>query len=320
VRRLAVPLSTLVVLLTAGTLLAQDVRSEAVVKVGSRTITVGELDDRLATIPPFQLAAFGGGEDGIKRAFVDQVVVRDALLVEGAKAKKLDQDPLVFYRLQRARSDATFAAVRAEVGPASAIPMADVQAYFDKNRARYDAPVRYMLWRILVSSQADAQAVLDDVKKQPSIAHWTEVAREKSIDKGTYMNHGSLGFVSEDGASNEQGLRVDPGVVKAAETVKDGELVPQPVAEGQNFAVVWRRGTIGASHRTVEDAAAQIRQAIWQERVEAAQKKLIDDLRAKNLKEENAGLLDDVSVPSGEDDDDQPVRSRHRRGDAAPPG
>jgi peptidyl-prolyl cis-trans isomerase C len=331
VRRLSAVLAFAIVVASAGALFAQpsqpsqpsppDARRAAVaVTVGPRKITVGEVEDRMATVPRFQLAAFGDTPDAIKQKFVNDIVVRDALLAQGAESKKIDQEPLVAYRLQRARSDATLAAVRAQVGPAAAIPMADVQAYFDQNRSRYDAPVRYMLWRILCSSRDDAQAVLDTVKKDPSIAKWTEIAREKSIDKGTYMNHGSLGFVSEDGVSNEQGLRLDPAIVKAAETVKDGELVPQPVAEGEHFAVVWRRGTIGASHRTVDEASGQIRQAIWQERVEAAQKKLLDDLRAKNVKDENPTLLDDVAVPQGDQGDEGPVRSRHRQdATAAPP-
>jgi peptidyl-prolyl cis-trans isomerase C len=79
--------------------------------------------------------------------------------------------------------------------------------------------------------------------------------------------------------------------VKAAQSVKDGELVAQPVAEGSGFAVVWRRGTVPANKRSVEESSAQIRAALFRERTESGEKKLIDDLRAKNVKEINAGLL-----------------------------
>jgi len=80
-------------------------------------------------------------------------------------------------------------------------------------------------------------------------------------------------------------------LVKAAQAVKDGELVPQAVVEGASFAVVWRRGTVPANRRSVEESAAQIRAALFRERTETAEKRLIDDLRTQNVKEVNEGLL-----------------------------
>jgi peptidyl-prolyl cis-trans isomerase C len=105
------------------------------------------------------------------------------------------------------------------------------------------------------------------------------------------MRGGNLGFVGPDGASNEAGVKVDVAIVKAAQSVKDGELVAQPIAEGSGFAVVWRRGTVPANKRSVEESSAQIRAALFRERTESGEKKLIDELRAKNVKEVNAGLL-----------------------------
>ena len=91
-------------------------------------------------------------------------------------------------------------------------------------------------------------------------------------------------------------MKVDPALVKGAQSVKDGEFVPQPVTEGAGYAVVWRRGTVPANRRSVEESAAQIRAALFRERTEAAEKKLIDDLRAKNVKEVNEGLLGIVEL------------------------
>ena len=99
-----------------------------------------------------------------------------------------------------------------------------------------------------------------------------------------------------DGASNEAGLKVEPVIVKAAATVHDGDFVPVPIPEGEYFGIVWRRGTVAASHRTVEQVAAQIRDTLWKQRTEAAEKKLIDELRAKNVKEVNEGLLGIVEL------------------------
>ena len=89
-----------------------------------------------------------------------------------------------------------------------------------------------------------------------------------------------------------------------------------PVAEGSAFAVLWRRGTVGASHRTVEEVKEQIQSSLWRDRVDAATKTLLDELKKKDLKEKNAELLDgiDVTPPDGN------VVPRKRPGQVAPVG
>ena len=78
--------------------------------------------------------------------------------------------------------------------------------------------------------------------------------------------------------------------------------------------VVWRRGTVGASHRSVEDSKEQIQRTILHEREDDQKKKLLADLRAKNLKEYNPELLSgiDVAPPDGV------VVPRKRPGQIAP--
>jgi peptidyl-prolyl cis-trans isomerase C len=169
--------------------------------------------------------------------------------------------------------------------------MEDVTKYYEDNRSRFDSPERINLWRILCKTREEATTVLDAARRDSSIAKYNDLAREHSIDKATNMRGGNLGFVGPDGASNEAGVKVDPALVKAAQSVKDGELVPQPVAEGTAFAVVWRRGTVPPNRRSVDEASAQIRAALFRERTELAEKKLIDELRAKHVKEVNVGLL-----------------------------
>ena len=111
------------------------------------------------------------------------------------------------------------------------------------------------LWRILCKTRDEAETVLAAAKRDLTIPKYNELAREHSIDKATNLRGGNLGFVCPDGTSNEAGLKVDPALVKAAVAVKDGELVAQSRSpEASGFAVVWRRSTVPATQRTVEDA------------------------------------------------------------------
>jgi peptidyl-prolyl cis-trans isomerase C len=289
-------------------------RAEIVAHVGPRTITLGELEDRLATVPRFQLSTFGTTPDAIRRKFLDDVIVQEVLLSLGAEDRHLDKELPTSYQLERARSNATLRVVRAQIGPAASIPMDDVKRYYEENRARYDSPERINVWRVLCQTKEEAAQVLDKAKKDPSLGNFSSLARDHSLDKATYMRGGNLGFLGPDGASNEAGLKVDPAVVKAAQTVKDGELVPSPVQEGEYFAVAWRRGTVGASRRSVDDVAAQIRDALWKAKKEQAEKKLIDDLRARDVSELNEALINTIEIAAG----DGAIVPRRRPGQVPP--
>lgn len=273
-------------------------RSRVAVTVGSRTVTVGELEDRLGEIPPFQMATLGATRADVLRAYLDQVVVRDMLLAAGAEQKGLDKELPTSHELDRARSNATLRALRKQYASPAAVPAEDVKRYYEENRSYFDAPERINVWRILTKTRDEANAVIDAAKREPTTTKYEDLAREHSIDKATNLRGGNLGFLAPDGTSNQAGLKADPALVKAAQTVKDGEIVAAPVSEGDAFAVVWRRATVPPSRRSLEDATPQIRTTLYRQRTEAAEKKLIDDLRAKDVKNVDYTLLGIIELPA----------------------
>jgi peptidyl-prolyl cis-trans isomerase C len=273
-------------------------RAKVAVRVGSRTVTVGELEDRLAEIPPFQAATLGATKDEVVKAYVQQVIIRDLVLGAGAEERKLDAQLPTKHQLQRARSTATLRALRATFKSPAAIPIEDVTRYYEENRSRFESPERVNVWRILCKSREEAETVLATAKRELTIPKYNDLAREHSIDKATYLRGGNLGFIGPDGTSNEAGLKVDPSLVKASAGVKDGDLVPQPVAEGTGFAVIWRRTTVPATKRSLEEATAQIRTTLYRERTEAGEKKLIDELRAKNVRDVDIEPLKIIEFPA----------------------
>jgi peptidyl-prolyl cis-trans isomerase C len=277
---------------------SDDIRRAAIVAhVGpARTITVGEIESRILAMPAFQRVAFGDSPTTIRHRFLSDVALREALALQGAEAAGLLRKLPSAYAVDRARSSATIRAIRAHLGPASSIPMDDVHAYYEANLGRYQSPERYQIWRILCPTREEAETVLDLAVKDATPKTFSDLARDHSQDKATRLRGGNVGFVMDDGSSNEPGLRVDPAIVSAARTVRDGELVAHPVPEGDSFAVVWRRGTLAASKRTVDDVAAQIRDAVWSERVKSETDRLVAHLRESKLRDLNPALLDDVDL------------------------
>jgi peptidyl-prolyl cis-trans isomerase C len=271
-------------------------RAAVVARVGegarARAITAGELEDGIAAMPPFQRAMFGATPDAVRRAFLADVLVRGALLDLAAEAGKVAEQPAVEYALDRARSSATMRAIRAASPPASSVPMSEVQAYYDENRARYDAPERVLVWRILCATREDAESVLVAAVATPTPRQFADLARDHSKDRATYLRGGNLGFLTAEGVSDEPGLQVDPAVVRAAQAVRDGEFVRTPVVEGAYFSVVWRRGSIAASTHRVTEVAAQIRDALSKLRIKRDADALVLRLRAAAVRDKNPDLLD----------------------------
>jgi peptidyl-prolyl cis-trans isomerase C len=289
-------------------------RNAVAVRIGPREVTAGEVEDRLAVIPRFQLSTMGDTADASRKKFVLDVVVPEVLLSEGAEKEHLDKDLVVANNLRRALANATARVAKNTVPPLTSITMDEIRKYYAENKGKFDTPVRYQVWRILCAKREEAMAVLDAAKKNLTADSFTKLAREHSIDKATSMRGGNLGFIDSEGNSNEAGLKVDPAIPKAAASAKEGQLVPEPVAEGPNFAVVWRKQTVPPAHRTAEEAANQIREAIHHQKTDDATKAVIEELRTEHLTEFNEGVLNTIEISSSDGD----VLPRRRPGQVPP--
>ncbi len=277
---------------------AQPAVEGVVARVGAAdTVTSASLAARIAAMPAFQRATFGRTGPEVARRYLEEVVVPERLVEAAARSDRLAEKPAVALAVDRVLSGATVRAVRARVGSPSAVAADEVHAYFEANRARYDAPERYRVARVLCRTREEALAVIAAARADSTPKAIDALAREHSQDNGTNLRGGDLGFVTEDGTSNEPGLKVDPAVVRAARSVADGELVPQPVAEGDLFAVVWRRGTIAARKHTADDVAPPIRDAVAKAHVKEETDRLLAGLRAARVHDENASLLDGLDLP-----------------------
>jgi peptidyl-prolyl cis-trans isomerase C len=237
----------------------------------------------MAGVPPFQLRTFGDTDAEIRKGFLERILVREALFAQGGADRKLDALPAVADKIRGMLRTALVSKIRAEEAISEPVRPEEIKAYYDKNAARFHAPARIALWIIVVNKREDALEILADVKKTATPQHWTDLARERSVDKATSMRGGNLGFVSPDGSTNEPGLHVSRAVLEAAVRVKDAEIVPEPVADGDRWVVVWRRQTMAPVNRPLELEQASIRQVLRHERADAKIKETVAALRKAHL-------------------------------------
>jgi peptidyl-prolyl cis-trans isomerase C len=175
---------------------------------------------------------------------------------------------------------------------------ADITAFYERHRHRYQRPLAIKIWRILIKDTDSARRVLGEVQgNKEGAAKWKTLARELSLDTATHLRGGDLGFVREDGNTDVPEVRVNRSLFEAASKVKDGELVAEPMPEGEYFAVIWRRGTRPAENLPLNAVTENIRRILQRDQAGVQLDALIQRLRGEHLKSFHPELLEGVSFP-----------------------
>ena len=288
----------LLLLLSASVVFGAD--AKPVAHVGAASVSSEALTRRLAKIPDFQRAALADTPDKLKRQVLETWLVPELLYAQEAERLKLEQRPSVQRRLRELLRQAMDRDLRAQSALHSPVSESEIQAYFEANRSRFDIPPRIHVWRILTDDESLAKKILAESKGSDGIQRWSQFARESSLDKATHLRNGDLGFIHPDGNTDTPTVRVDPALFAAADKLTDGELSAQPVREGGHLAVIWRRGSMKASHRTLAQETGSIRQVLERQRLDSARAELLDTLRSKYLSASNEPLLETfVFTPEG---------------------
>lgn len=278
---------------------APDNAERVVAKVGDAVITVGELERRLGAVPPFQLSVYGADANEIKRNYLTKVLVPELLFAQGAKERGKDKDAEVVARQRDLMKTSLLMDVRRETAEKAQITPDQILAYYKDNIDRYKTPPRVSVWRILVASREQAAQLIEEAKKTPTPKAWSELAVKHSLDKATSMRGGNLGFLTEQGVSADGKTQVPASMARAAFGVRDGEIVGEPVPEGSGFAVVWRRGSMPAINRTVEEEARSIEKILLRDRTRTAQEEMIEGLRRRYVKLVDPGGTELIAVSGG---------------------
>lgn len=277
------------------TALAADA-SPVIVRVGSAAMTADDVSRRLAALPTYQLARYGSTPEEQKKRFVQEVLVPEMLYGQEALARKLDASPNLRDKVREALRDSVDRGLREESLKAQPITPEEIKKYYDDNKARYETPKRIKIWRIQVPDEPAAKAIIALAKGTDGPKRWSEEARERSLDKATAQRSGDLGFVRPDGTTDVPRVQVDPAVFAAVDKVPDGTVVPTPLKEGEVYSVLWRRGSIEATKRTLEDESDSIRQLLERRRIETARQDLLKRLKGEQVKESHPELLQHIEI------------------------
>lgn len=278
----------------AGAAVAAD--EAPVVTVGETKLAGTELARRLSRVPEFQLARYADDPLKARHAYVEQVIVPELLYAAEARQRKLEDSPALRDRVRDVLREAVERALREEAQTATPVTAEEIKAYYDSNRARFETPARVRIWRIVVPDEARAREIIAQAKGSDGPKRWSQLARDHSTDKATALRNGDLGFVRPDGTTDAPRVKVAPEIVAAASKLADGALMEEPVREGEQYAVVWRRGSMPESKRSLEQEEPSIRQLLQRRRAEDARARLLESLKKDGLKEQHPELLEHIDT------------------------
>jgi peptidyl-prolyl cis-trans isomerase C len=271
--------------------LSEEQANEVLAKIGDRTITVGEVADRLASQSPYLQARFDSPER--RKEFLDNLV-RYELLVYEAKRRGYADDPEV----ARARRNIMIQElIKQEVDEPlerKEISDAEVQAAYDANPTEFDRPAQVRASHIFIKDRAKAAGVLKQAKAGDRTA-FTKLARDESEDETSKADGGDLRFFTADAEKPPTPVRQ-----AAFSLERVGSVYPELVEASGGYHIVMLTGKRAELKRTYEQAKRAIRHKLTRERKEAAMEALTKRLHEEVEVEIDYEALEQVKVDGSE--------------------
>ncbi|MGE4482278.1 peptidylprolyl isomerase [Acidocella sp.] len=192
--------------------------------------------------------------DQLLPMLVNQAVDRKALLI-AAQKEGLEKDAAVAARM-KAAANVQLENAYVQKAVVAAVTDTAVQAYYNQNYAGKPGPEQVEARHILVSTEAEAEAI---IKQLNNGADFAKLAEKDSIDPGA-KNGGQLGWFSKD--------EMVPSFADAAFALKTGEYTKTPVHTQFGWHVILCEGHRTAPTPALADVQQEIRQKLADQAVQ----------------------------------------------------
>jgi peptidyl-prolyl cis-trans isomerase C len=199
------------------------------------------------------------------REMVKKELIRREILLEDATKRGIVDKPDVKFQLDLQRQNVIIQALMRDVIEKNPVTEAQIKAEYDKQKAAAGAK-EYRARHILVENEADAKAVIDQLKKG---AKFDELAKQKSKDPGSAQRGGDLDWAGPDGF-------VKP-FSDAMVALQKGQYTQTPVQTQFGWHVIQLDDVRDTQFPPLDKVQPQIREMLQQQRVQA----YVDSLEKK---------------------------------------
>lgn len=168
-----------------------------------------------------------GAPDGAQlRPMVVQKLVADELVIQEAARRGLEKTPAFKTQMDIARKQILAQQMVAEWSKANPVDDKTIQAEYDRLKANAGA-TEYQVRHIMVDNEAEASGIIASLAKG---AKFEDLAKQKSDDKGSAAQGGSLGWVTPN--------QFPPSFAGAVKSLGKGQTVKAPVKTEAGWHII----------------------------------------------------------------------------------
>ena len=263
--------------------LSSEQANAVVARIGERTITLGQLADKIAQEPPFVQARYATLAK--RREFLERMVQFELLVAE-ALERKLEQTPRVRAAYKRALALALMEQA-ADTFPAE-VSDDQMRAFYAANKQDFSRAEQRRAALLVVGTKEHAErlrvllrsAIADTpLKARQVFGDWVA---KRSIDKATRIVKGDLGFF--DAKGTPEGRRIAPP--KSAVTVafgleRIGDISEPVTMDEGRFGLIQLTDRRPEQQRSFNQARTEVRGKILKARQAKSREAFIASLRQK---------------------------------------
>ncbi len=147
---------------------------------------------------------------------------------------------------------------------------ADEKTFYEQHKTKFNVPDEVQARHILVKTKPEAEKIEKELKSGKS---FTELAMKESIDKGSAVKGGDLGFFSAE--------QMVPAFSKAAFALKKTGQISPIVQTQYGFHIIQLIARKQGKSMTFNEVKPQLAQMLAQQQAKTDFEKLINDLKAK---------------------------------------
>jgi parvulin-like peptidyl-prolyl isomerase len=262
--------------------------------MGTKKITMKELEEKLEQIPPQYRAMYKGEE---KKRLLENMIDRYLLSVE-AKRLKIDKIPDVSQKIEELSSNILIQElINREITQKIEITDEEAKKYYDANLDEFKIPEKVKVRQILV--KVDANATPEETAQQETKAKellekvkaggdFEAFAKENSDDTRTKTKGGDLGFITKERMSAE--------FDKVAFETKPGE-VGDLVKDQEGFHIIKVDEKKEAQQQWFDSVKVRITNKLKREKQREKAQELLNSLKAKTKVTINEELLKPETKP-----------------------
>lgn len=201
----------------------------------------------------------------MRKQVIDQLVM-PLILSQEAEKKGLDKNQETLDQIDLNRQNVLARAFVQDYMKNNPVTDEQIKAEYDKVKAEMSGN-EYKARHILVKTEAEAKDIISKLKRDPKV--FADLAKEKSMDPGSKVNGGDLGWFDPRSMVPEFGA--------AVAKLEKGKFTEEPVKSQFGFHVIMLEDSRPKEFPPMEQVKEQLKNQVQQKSFE----KLIEDMKAK---------------------------------------